>query len=91
MASYDFRDAVIEDLAASEVLLREQVADLAERAVRAEVDLDAMRLVAVAGLHHAHDLQVELNDLRERYNRALREAHDLRANTIHKDAAHRAA
>ena len=55
----DYRDTVIETLADSEGALREQVEALAERAVVAEADLATMRLVAVADLHHAHDLHVE--------------------------------
>lgn len=85
MSGRDYRDFVIETLADSEAGLREHIDTLAERAVVAEANLAAMRRVAVAGLHHAHDAHVELVGLRNRYHRALDDARRLRGRIIAAD------
>ena len=84
--THEVCNAVIEELAQSEHRLLEQVNALAERAVVAEADLAAMRLVAVAGLQYSHDLQRELADLRERHLRALDNARELRAHILKSEA-----
>ena len=84
-ATRDYRNVVIEMLADENVVLREQVGacheqieDLAERAVNAEVDRDAYRAVAVAGIHYAHELDEKLTEVRARLLHALNDARDLR-------------
>ena len=84
-ASADCRDIVIETLAHSEAGLREQIMCLAERAVLAEADRGAYRLVAVQAIHHIHDLQLTVDDLRQRYHRALDDARQLRGQIIAAD------
>lgn len=74
----DYRDTVIETLADSEAALREQVKRLAERAVLAEAERDAYRLLSVQGLHYVHRLQGELATMTERYHRALDHTRALR-------------
>lgn len=85
MTTPDHRDEVIAVLAASEAALRDQVLALAERAVLAEVDRDALRLVAVQSLHLIHQLQCDVVDLRGRYHRALDDARGLRAQLLQVD------
>jgi hypothetical protein len=48
----DYRDDTIEAFALSEAQLLDRIADL-------QADIQSYRDVAVAGLHHAHDLQIE--------------------------------
>lgn len=63
--------AVIEALADSEASLLEQLAIVA--AAKA-----AYREVAVAAIHHAHDLEVRLQALQSRYDALLAEYRTLR-------------
>ncbi len=85
MSRRDYHDDVIAELADSEGALREQVMNLAERAVLAEADRDAMRLVTTQALHQIHDLQLTVDDLRTRYHRALDDARRLRGQPIATD------
>ena len=85
MSVRDYRDDTIAELAASEGELCERVMCLAERAVLAEADRDAMRLVAMQAIHQIHDLQIALDDLCQRYHRALADARRLRAQIIAAD------
>lgn len=71
MSGRDCRDDVIAELAESERDLLEQLARSAERAVLAEADRDAFRLLAVQALHNIHDLQGALAATTARYRRAL--------------------
>jgi len=90
-ASQDFRDSCIEQLADEGAALREHIARLAERAVCAEADRDAFRRVAVAALDRAHDLDVEIIEIRQRYRRALDDARGLRMLLLELEGRSRAA
>ena len=85
MTARDYRDGVIAELAASEGALREQVTYLAERAVLAEAEREAFRLVAAQAIHQIHDLQLTVDDLRTRYHRALDDARRFREQAIAAD------
>ena len=65
------------------VLLTETVRNL----FWARVERDAFRMVAVAAIHHAHDLHVEVEDLRARYHRALDDARSLRMSMLPREGS----
>ncbi len=83
MSGRDYRDDVIAELAASEAALREQVMRLAERAVLAEAERDAFRLLSMRGLHYVHDLQGALAATTARYRRALDHTRALHEQILH--------
>lgn len=89
--SRTYVDDCLEQFAFENAALREQVGMLAERAVLAEADRDAFRKVAVAGLDRAHELDVELIEIRERYRRALDDARELRVSLMEREGRTRAA
>lgn len=91
MSGRDYRDDVIAELADSEGALQDQVMEWTERAVRAEADRDAYRLVAKQSIHQNHDLQLTVDDLRTRYHRALDDARRLRSKTVAADETQAAA
>jgi hypothetical protein len=80
MTARDYRDDVIETLAASEAALREQVDQLEERAVRAESARDAFQMMVLAWgrygyAHHLQDIRKDAQiDRLINENRALRAA-----------------
>lgn len=82
MSGRDYRDDVIEALADSEAALWCQVQALAERAVNAETDRDAYRLVAVQWSHYAHREHGEHQRLLARYERLRDEYRSLRESVL---------
>ena len=64
-------------------LIVELTCELSERTR----ERDAFRMVAVAAIHHAHDLHVEVEDLRARYYRALDDARSLRTSMLQREGS----
>ena len=86
MSQRDYRDVVIETLAESEAALLDQIATLADRAVHAEADREAYRLIAVQAIHHICGLRAESDSTTERYHRSLEDARGLRVRLLQADA-----
>lgn len=91
IGSRDYRDDCIEQLTAENLELVERVSYLAETAAFAEIERDAYRLVAVAGIHHAYQLQTEVARMRDRHERTLDEYRSLRASLLPQGGSNRAA
>jgi hypothetical protein len=73
----DYRDTVIEELAASE-------AALIERVVVLEADRQAYRALAQAAIHSLHALTGERDRGRATQHRLLHEYRELREQTVHR-------
>jgi hypothetical protein len=68
----DDRDVVIEQLAV-------ELAAMRDRALNAEADRDAYKLIVVQSLEVGHHLTLERDRFRERYYHALDQLRELRA------------
>lgn len=87
MTARDYRDDVIAELAASEAALRDQVLLLVERAVNAEADRDAFRLVAVQCLHENHAQHLRCERMDGQLERLREETRALRASLMNEGAS----